>query len=209
MFSITLMLVIGTALISFYAFQNTDAQYKLLHFPFNENNRKEYYRMLTAGFVHADWFHLIVNMFTLYSFGSFVEQHFIAIFDPTLGKILYLICYLFTITAANVITFAKHKRDINFMSLGASGGVSGILFIAILLDPWNPVYIYAVIGIWGILFGVLYLWYSSYASRQSGGRIDHLAHFYGAIFGVLFFLACKPSMFMYFIDRLINDAPFR
>jgi membrane associated rhomboid family serine protease len=146
-------------------------------------------------------------MFVLWNFGEIVERYFESFFGLTTGLILYVLVYLLTVACASIPTLLKRKNQEQYMAVGASGGVSGIVFIFILLYPWEPLYLYAIIPIPGIIAGVLYLWYSSYASKNVRDRIDHDAHFYGALFGVLFTVLLKPSLISYFFEKLVNDFP--
>ena len=172
-----------------------------------EKREKQWYRMLTSGFLHANWIHLAINMFVLYQFGGIVENLFIAPFGEVMGRVNYILLYSLTIIAADLPTYYKHKNNPQFASIGASGAVSGIVFVYILFYPWAKLYLWAVIPIYGIIAGIAFLWYSSYASKQNRDFIDHEAHFYGAVFGFLFTIALKPSLALLFFDRL-TDLPF-
>lgn len=206
--SITLILIIVTGLISYQAFERPGMLQALQHHPFTEENNKEYYRLLTAGFVHGSWMHLLINMFVLYQFGVFVEYEFIELFGETMGRINYLALYLLTIVAANIPTFFMHRGSPYFASVGASGAISGILFVFVLFNPWSTLLLFFILPIPAIVAAVLYLVYSSWASKNQSDRIDHAAHFYGALFGMLFALVLKPSLLGFFLDRLIHQSPF-
>ncbi len=205
--SITIIIVAITCLISYYAFNHSNVFYALAHWPMKEYSSKEYYRLLTSGFVHGGWVHLLINMFVLYSFGEYIELHFVQFFGPTLGLTLYVTVYLLTIVCASLPSYFKKHNQESYMAVGASGGVAGIVFIFILLYPWQYLYLYAVLPIPAIVGGILYLWYSSYASKNVQDRIDHEAHFYGSLFGVLFMLLLKPSLAISFVKSLVNDFP--
>ena len=206
--SMSLILVAITVLVSYRAFNNQAFFFRLCHWPVKEHQQREYYRLLTHGFVHGSWLHLLINMFVLWQFGEIVEFYFTEFFGQQSGRLLFILVYLATIVFASVPTFLNKKDNSQYMSVGASGGVSGIVFIYILLMPWAMLYLYAIIPIPGIIAGILYLWYSSYASKNVRDRIDHEAHFYGALFGVFFTLLLKPSLANNFIDQLINNSPF-
>lgn len=206
--SITIIIVIITGLISYQCFQNSNLFNKLKHFPYVEARQKEYFRFVTSGFVHGGWLHLLINMFVLYEFGRHVENVFLVEFGETMGRINYLLLYFLTIIFADIPTFIKHKDNPHFSSVGASGAVSGVLFVYVLFAPWNLLMLYGIIPIPGIVAAIGYLIYSSWASRQGGGRIDHDAHMYGAIFGFLFAIVLRPSFFNAFLDRLMNGMPF-
>ena len=205
--SFSLILVIITILISYRAFNDQSLFYKLCHWPAKEHQHKEYHRLLSHGFVHGGWLHLLINMFVLWQFGEIAELYFIQFFGDPMGRLLFVLVYLATIVCASIPTYFNKKDNPQYMSVGASGGVSGIVFIFILLMPWEPLYLYGIIPIPGIVAGVLYLWYSSYASKNVKDRIDHEAHFYGALFGVVFTLLLKPSLATFFIRSLIDDFP--
>lgn len=214
---ITYLIIGFTVLASAQAFNNYDLFYKLKHWPYAEARRGEYHRWLSAGFLHADWMHLMFNMLTLYFFGADqrpasykaegvgfpgVEGWFTETF-PGYGPFLYLVFYLAAVVVASLGTYFKHRDDPGFASIGASGAVSAVLYAAILMNPTMSLYLFFIpIPIPGFIYGVLYLWYSSRASRRGGDGIDHLAHFYGAVFGFTFPLLIKPDLFGHFVSQL-------
>ena len=203
----TLVIIIITCLVSYNAFNNSELFYKLAHWPMREHAAKEHYRLVTSGFVHGGWIHLLINMFVFYSFGELIEYHFAQFFGPVRGVIYFVLVYLLTIVCASLPSYFKRKHMSEYLAVGASGGVSGIVFIFILLYPWQYLMLYAIIPIPAIIGGVLYLWYSSYASKNKQDRIDHEAHFYGAIFGVVFTLLLRPSLALSFSQRLVENFP--
>jgi membrane associated rhomboid family serine protease len=205
--SITLVLIIVVGIVSYLAFNDRSTMYKLLHSPYQEARKKEYYRWLTSMFVHANWTHLLINMFVFYSFGQVVESYFVQIFGELYGRLYFLLLFLFSGICADIPTFFKHKDNGNFSSVGASGAVSGVMMASVLFSPWTEWLLFFVIPVWAIVAAVLYLIYSSYASKKGGGIIDHDAHFYGAVFGVLFTILLKPEIFAFFLVQL-KDVPF-
>ena len=204
---ITYAIIAITAIISFQGFNRYDIVEKLKHSPYREVKFREWYRLLTSGFVHSGWIHLLINMFVFYEFGRWIELFFLAEFGPQSGRLLYLAMYLLTIVAGDLPTLVKHKQNPGFGSIGASGAVSGVLFIFILINPWDLLWLYAIIPIPAIVAGIGYLIYSSWAGKRGKGRIDHMAHFYGAVFGVIFMLILKPSLIVHFFNELSN-LPF-
>ena len=205
--SVTLILVIITCLISFLCFNNQKMFDQLKHYPIAEQRNGQYYRWLTSGFVHGDFMHLFINMFVLHEFGRTVEQYLVFHFGLTGGSILFLVTYLLIIVMGDIPTYYKNKENAYFASVGASGGVSGIIFIYILLNPWNMLGLFAIIPVPAIIFGVLYLWYSTWASKNQNGNIDHEAHFYGAIAGLLIAIVSRPAILNEFLVNLINEFP--
>jgi membrane associated rhomboid family serine protease len=113
--------------------------------------------------------------------------------------------YISSVGAANVFSYYKHQNNSSFISVGASGAVSAIVFVSILFDPYRPLYLYGLIGIPGILLGIGYLIYSYYMSNKGTDNIDHNAHLYGAIYGMLFTIVFKPSLFLAFVFKLLGN----
>lgn len=206
--SITLGIVIVTVVISLFCFKSMPLFNALKHYPTEEYNKGQYYRWLTSGFVHGDYIHLFINMFVFHEFGRYVEADFIHHFGVVQGSVIYLAAYLLIIVMGDIPTYYKHKENPYFASVGASGGVSGIVFIFILLNPWSMLGLFFIIPIPAIIFGVLYLWYSTWASKNQGGNIDHEAHFYGAIAGVAIAIMSRPSIINEFTTKLVQEFPW-
>lgn len=206
--SISLLLCIVTGLISYQAFNNRQIIEKLKHHPVSEYQNKEYYRMLSSGFVHGGWMHLLINLFVLYSFGPIVEMEYDNIFGQILGPIVFLLMYLLTVIVADLPTYFKHKNNPSYAAIGASGAVSGVVFIYVLFYPWATLSLYGIIPFKAIIGGIAYLIYSSWASNNRNDGIDHSAHFYGAVFGMLFTVIFKPTILRDFASDIINGLPF-
>lgn len=206
---ITYIIIAGSILISVLCFNNRELFEKLKHYPYAEERNKEWYRMLSSGFIHGSFVHLAVNMYVLYGFGRAVEMAFSTLFGK-IGPLLFMVMYLLTIVAADIPTYLKHKNNSMFASVGASGAVSGVLFIYVLLYPWEGIGFIFLPGIDFPAFalGIGYLIYSSWASKNKRDMIDHDAHFYGALFGIVFILLSKPSVGSNFIQELIQGMPF-
>ncbi len=206
--NLTNILVLLTGLISYMAFNNRELFNRLKHYPYQEHREKEYYRMLSSGFVHGSMTHLLINLFVFYQFGGYVESYFVLHHGLVLGRVLYLLVYLGIIVLADVASYYKHKDNPSYASIGASGGVSGIIFIFCFLNPWSMLGLYFIIPIPAIIFAVLYLYYSSWASKNSNDNIDHDAHFYGAILGILMLVVLIPSSIKQFLSKIIEDFPW-
>ncbi len=201
----TLFFVLVTVLVSAWAFQNQSIFEKC---KFNASyiyHKKELYRMLSHSLIHADWAHLAFNMIGLYSFGDFVETFFSMHFSDGLGKIYYVLLYLSGIVVASLSTLYKHKDHEWYNSVGASGGVSAVVFAAIFLNPMLGVNLFLIpIDIPGFIFAIAYLAYSHYMSRRGGDNINHDAHLYGAVYGFLFPLILEPRLINMFINSLMG-----
>jgi membrane associated rhomboid family serine protease len=159
--------------------------------------------MVTSGFQHADFLHLFVNMFVMLSFGRAVENYYSQIFG-IYSNWVFLLLYISSIFAANLSTLYKYQNTSSYNALGASGAVSAIVFTSILFNPFNKIYLYGIIGLPGILLGAIYLAYSYYMSKKQSDNINHEAHFYGAVYGVLFTLALKPKVINIFMYKIMH-----
>jgi len=202
----TLLIVLITALISYGAFQRHDIFDKLLLSPYRTFHQHQWYRMITHGFVHADWIHLIINMLVLFSFGRSVENIFLQLEGYGIignGKIIFVLLYLSGLIVASLSSLLKHKDNPGYRSVGASGAVAAIVFTHIFFQPWSKLYFWAILPIPGIVFGLLYLGYSHYMSRKPGhGNINHDAHFYGAVYGLVFPLLLELDLINTFLEQI-------
>ena len=191
--TITLAIIIFTCLVSISAFSNRKLMEDLIFYAPAIDRRRQYYRFLSHGFLHADYLHLAFNMFALYSFGQAVETMLYSnecVFDSK-GKLFYILLYVGALIVASVPDYLRHKNNHNYRSLGASGAVSAVIFAAIALLPQLPIRILFIpIDIPGYVFGLLYLVISAYLDRRGGGNINHSAHFWGAAFGLIFTFVC-------------------
>jgi len=174
----------------------------------NSSKNGEWYRMISSGFLHADWMHFGVNMFVLYQFGTSVEEIYLEKYGDAIGRGVYLLLYLIIIILADIPSFLKHKNNKYYGAIGASGAVSGIFFIAILNDPWETLYLYLAIPVPAIILGVLYLAYSSWASKKANDNIGHDAHFYGALAGMVLTAILIPRTLGVFVDQFMSGLPF-
>lgn len=193
---ITYIIIGITVVVSYLCFNNEGLFRKLAFIPYRTIKNNEWYRLVTHGFVHADMTHLLVNMFTFWSFGTYIESAFGYMGFGTLG---YLGLYFGGMVAASLYDLIKRRNDPYYVSIGASGAVSAVLFTSILLNPWSKILLFAIIPIPGIIFGVLYLAYCQYMAKQSGDHINHNAHFYGAMYGLLYPILLEPSLLKMFL----------
>lgn len=192
--TITLIIIIITVLVSIAGFSNEKVINDFIFYPPAVTHNRQWYRFLTCGLIHADYAHLIFNMYALYLFGKNVEGSFIGIFYEK-GKLLYLLLYISSLFVCLLPTYSRHREDSSYRSLGASGAVSAVIFAYILLNPLDKLYILFIpIGIPGFIFGFLYLVISSYLDKRGGGNINHSAHIWGALYGIAF-LVVTAAMF--------------
>lgn len=203
---ITYAIIALTTVISFICFR--DARYFDM-FKFNAYDVKhsnQWYRFFTYGFLHAGWAHLIINMFVLYSFGGVLEKLMRGYFLER--YILYFILlYMGGLLLSIIPAYGKHKNDVYYNSVGASGAVSAVVFASIVVFPLSKVYLFFIpIPIPSPLFGIMYLAYEFYMSRKAKDNIGHDAHFWGAVFGIVYVLILKPDfarMFLNYLNEMI------
>jgi len=188
MLSLILIIVILTVLISYQGFSNADFTEKSLFVPYKVKYQKEYYRIFSHVFIHADLIHLSFNMISLYFLGSVLEDQWNYVFG--IQASFYLIALYFG--GAIVATFWPYFRNADnpaYRSLGASGAVSAVIFAAMLWNPQLELSLFPIpIPIKAYVLAPLYLAFEYYSMKRGGSGIAHDAHIGGALFGILFVL---------------------
>lgn len=188
MLNVTLVIIIITCIVSFLAFQNEQIIDELIFYPPAINNQKQWYRFITCGFIHADFMHLVFNMYSLWMFGGAVEDAFTRIFG-SMGEAYYVFLYLSSLVACLMPTYSKNIDNYYYRSLGASGAVSAIVFAFIFIDPAEKMYLLILpIPAPAFLFGAIYLALSAYLAKKGTSNINHSAHLWGAIYGIVFLI---------------------
>jgi len=202
--TITNLIVGLTCLISFGLMENQQGKSVLIFHPASIKGDKHWYRFLSSGFIHADFWHLAINMFVLWSFGNAIELAFYPHFLGEFSTLKYLALYFGGIVVASIPSYLRHKDDPSYAALGASGGVSAVVFAIILFAPWENLYLYGVIAIPQILAGIAYLYYSWYKDKKGTDNIGHMAHFTGALWGLVFTCLMNPGLFSRFIELTLR-----
>ncbi len=199
---ITIFFIALTMVFSIVAFSNPDL---FNRFKFNAYlivRNREWYRFLSYGLVHADWGHLLINMWVLYSFGRIVES-FYELYHGIYGRLFFIALYFVALAVSSIYDFIKQKENPYYNAIGASGAVSAVVFASIIFYPAGKIYLFFIpIGIPAPVFGVLYLVYSAYMAKNAKDNIGHSAHFYGAVFGLLYVIITVPGILPYFIDNV-------
>lgn len=190
------IIIIITVVVSLFAFRNEKLLNALLLWPAKMRTPETYYRFLTAGFVHADYGHLFVNMFSFFFFANVLEQSFIV------GHQYFVLLYLMGIIAGCIPSFLKNRKNATYQSLGASGGVAAIIFASIYLYPWRNAFQIGTHGLPSVVFAFIYLLYTAFLARKGNGRVNHDAHLWGAVFGLIFMLFIDPSHGVRFLHEL-------
>jgi membrane associated rhomboid family serine protease len=185
MLSITLVIVILTAIISITAFRNNKVINDLIFYPLAVSRRNEWYRFLSCALVHADVAHLAFNMLALYMFGRNLEVMYSFIF-PGKSGLFFVLLYVISQVICLVPTFIKHRDSYHYRSLGASGAVSAVVFATIFLSPLDRVGLLIIpVMIPGFIFAFIYLGITMYLARRGTDNINHSAHFWGSAAGVI------------------------
>lgn len=197
----TTIIIIVTSIVSMLAWQNPKLLNRLIFYP-PQVAKGQVDRFLGHGFIHADSMHLLFNMFTLYFFGRAVEPFY----NHYVNGFGFVVFYLFAIIAAMIPSYVKHSKRVDYRSLGASGGVSAVLFAFILMAPWEMLYLFAVLPIPAIVFAIAYVGYSIYADKKGGSNINHSAHLWGAAFGVVATIAIEPKLIAHFLHALLHPS---
>ncbi len=197
-------IIIGiTTALSVLAFNNEEIMRKMQFNAAQIIHQRQYYRLISHAFIHIGWTHLIVNMMVLYFFGRAVEDYF-SYFFFNKAVIYFITLYFGGMLVSNIWGLIKHHNNYYYNAVGASGAVSAVLFAFIFLNPWEKLYLFAIVPIPGILFGIGYLFYSYLMSKRQSDNVAHDAHFLGAIFGFLFPVILKPSLIGHFTDQLLS-----
>jgi membrane associated rhomboid family serine protease len=200
--SITMIILVLTTIVSFLSFNNARLMDALIFWPPAISMRRQYYRFLTCGFIHANLMHLAFNMLTLYFFGRGLELFYMGRLG--LQHYYFALLYLSAIVVANIPSYLKQHDNYNYRSLGASGGVCAVLFAFILIDPWETLQLFFAIDVPAIVYAVLFLAYTIYMSRRGGDNVNHDAHLWGAIYGILFTIIARPSVVNTFLNELLH-----
>jgi membrane associated rhomboid family serine protease len=198
---VTYVLIAVTALVSYLAFNNARLMDRLILWPPAIDRHRQYDRLVTHGFIHADMTHLLFNKITLFFFGRAVEQ----VFVERIGVFGFAAFYLSAIVMAILPTYFRHQHDRNYRSLGASGAVSAVLFSYILFAPWTLIFV-MFIPVPAIVYAVAYVGYSIWMDRRGGDNVNHSAHLWGAAYGVMFTLLLEPRVFQHFLASLMQPS---
>ncbi len=201
------LLLIGlTVAISAYAWSNDNLMQAWILRPYvMAREPGQWYRFVTSGFLHADWGHLFFNLLTFYFFADNALYNYASRFGALGGTGAFLLLYLGGIIVSDIPTYLRHRDDRLYGSLGASGGVASVMFAGILFAPTTKIYMmFLPVGIPGFIWGGLYLAYSQYMGRQRHDNINHDAHFYGALWGLVVTLALVPESFGIFLAGIRN-----
>jgi membrane associated rhomboid family serine protease len=184
-----------TLLTSLFAFYNEEFYAKATLHPYSVSRGSQIYTLITSGLIHRDWSHLFFNMLSFYFFAFTLEANY-------LGHWQFAVLYTASLVLSDLPTVQKHKNDMWYRSLGASGAISAVIFSFILFSPLSKMYLMFIpVPIPAILFGAVYLGYCAWASKQSRDNINHDAHFFGAISGMAITIILNPHIIPAFLHQ--------
>jgi len=213
---LTYGIIVITALVSYLAFDRQDLMSRMLLNPYDIVHHKKWYRMFSHGFIHADFVHLLFNLYVLFMFG--VQGHEIPGFgtvynsvEPTLvatygfqGYFYFFLLYVGGLLFSSIYTVYKHQDNPHYNALGASGAVSGIVFAYMIINPTAELGIIILPGISlpAYVFGPLLLISEYYLSKRGGTNIGHDAHISGAIFGLVYIALLDYNYYIKFFNSI-------
>ena len=199
---ITYAIIILTAAVSIPAFNNPELFARLRFNAYIIKSNNQWYRFFSYALLHADWAHLAVNMFVLYSFGEQVEV-LMKYYFGVKGNLFFVLLYVGGVALSTVPSFVKHKNDSWYNAVGASGAVSAVVFSSIIFLPSSKImFLLFPFPIPAVVFGVLYLVFSAYMAKKGNDNIGHDAHFWGAVYGAVFTIILKPALALLFVQQL-------
>jgi membrane associated rhomboid family serine protease len=200
----TIFIIIATAILSFKCFKDSQMMSKWLFSPYRVKHSNELHRFVSHMFIHADLSHLLFNMISLFMFGEMIEGEFYLHFGATNGLIYFIILYLAGGLFSTLWPYIRNQENPNYLSLGASGAVSAVVFAGIM---WNPTMkmglIFLPIMIPAYIFGPLYLAFEFWMFKRQKSNIAHDAHIGGAVFGVLFILLINAEKGSEFLQQIL------
>lgn len=206
-YPVTMILIGITVAASWWVMDKPAQKYRFMLSPNAVVHGKQAYRVLTHGFIHRDWMHLLINMYVFYVFGQTVEFNFLAMALANgqgmwTGRGLMLLLYFGAIVVASLPALIKRKDDPNYFSLGASGATSAVVMAFVLVHPESQLLLFFIIPIPAVLAAVLFFVYEYAMHKKGGTGVAHDAHLGGAIFGVAFMLLLEPQLAGHFFNQL-------
>lgn len=187
---------------SIYTFSNHQLYGRFMLHPYTVSKGRHLYTLFTSGLIHRDWAHLLFNMLTFYFFGFSLEALLASL--SSWGHLQFALIYLLGLVLSDVGTVYKQKDNPSYYSLGASGAICAVLFSFILFDPKMMLGVFLIIPMPAWLFGILFLGYCMWASKNARDGINHDAHFYGALFGIVLTIIFYPWVIQHFIQQFGN-----
>jgi membrane associated rhomboid family serine protease len=174
-----------TLVFSFIALRNNRFFEKILMNPYHISRNREYYRLLSSGFGHIDAGHFLLNSFVLYSFGGYLMDFLVRAYGLN-APLAFILIYLSAIMIAGLPDLIRHKNNPSYTAVGASGAISAVVAGVAISNPNLPI-TYASLPQFAVPAGVFvfgYLFISLYLDYRGNGRVAHLAHAAGTVYGI-------------------------
>ena len=193
-----LIILVVTVIVSYQANNRPSLKEQLLYHPYRVKAFKEWHRIVTHAFVHADFTHLALNAFVLFQFGARLE----GLMQQTLGAAFFPMLYFGGIAFAAIPGMVRHHGNPSYRSLGASGAVSAVLISYILHFPTAELLLFFIVPLPAFIVGILFFVYEHQMDKRSLGNIAHDAHLWGGLYGLLFTVATTPQVVPAFVAAL-------
>jgi len=189
------LIFVITIITTVMAFNNQELLSELILHPYSVARKKRIYTVITSGLIHGDWMHLAFNMFSYYFFAFQLEK--------LMGHWQFGLLYIASLILSDLPTVYKHRDDYQYRCLGASGAVSAVIFGSIMYNPTSEMLIMPIpVGIPAIIFGPLYLIYCYFSSKHGRDHINHDAHLYGALSGLIIVIIFNTHVVTHFINEV-------
>jgi membrane associated rhomboid family serine protease len=199
----TIILIIANAVISIIVFRNREKYFYIFaEWPYFIVKEKRYYQTLTSAFLHADYIHLLFNMFTLFSFGMFLEKFYMVNYGTITGSLYFLAIYFISLFSGSILTLVFHYNNPDYVAVGASGAVSGVIFSFITFFPTAQVGVF-FIPMPAFIFAGIYIAVSVFGMKKNFGNIGHEAHLGGALGGFISTLILIPDALTVFKSHFL------
>jgi len=189
------LIFVITIITTVMAFNNQELLSELILHPYSVARKKRVYTVITSGLIHGDWMHLAFNMFSYYFFAFQLEK--------LMGHWQFGLLYVGSLILSDLPTVYKHRDDYQYRCLGASGAVSAVIFGFIMYNPASGMMIMPIpVEIPAIVFGPLYLVYCYFSSKHGRDHINHDAHLYGALSGLIIVIIFNTHVVGHFINEV-------
>jgi membrane associated rhomboid family serine protease len=206
--SATIILIGITVLASYQAWKKPALLERWMFTPFLIKKNNQWDRFVLSGLIHKDQMHLLFNMFTFYFFGRVVEMFLMYRLGKSFGLFAFILFYVGAIIISDLPTYFKHKENYHYRALGASGGVAAAVFASIMIMPLSDICLFGLLCLPGFVLGLLFLIYTIVQARRGGDGINHDAHLYGALFGIIVVLIISPQSGLQFFDQIKSFRMF-
>lgn len=199
----TIILILANVIISIPVFRSRDKYfYNFAEWPYYIVKENKYYQLLTSAFLHADYIHLLFNMFTLFSFGMFLEKFYMVNYGTLTGSLFFIAIYFISLFSGSLLTLIFHHKNPDYVAVGASGAVSGIIFSFITFFPTAQVGVF-FIPMPAFIFAAIYIAVSIFGMKKNFGNIGHEAHLGGALGGFVSTLVLIPDALQVFKSHFL------